>query len=243
MLIGGLQKFSLLDYPGHIAAIVFTQGCNFRCQFCYNPMLVWPTREGRLKNTAEADQNSRPLVSEGDFFDFLNSRTSKLDGVVISGGEPTLQPDLPEFIKKIKELGFKGKLDTNGTNPVMLKKIISAELLDYIAMDIKAPAEKYAAVTGSKIKLSKIEESIKIIRESSLPYEFRSTIVPGLHTAEDIKKMGEMIKGADKWYLQILKSDIDLVNASLKGTKPYDKKEMEEFKKIGIKFVKECGIR
>jgi pyruvate formate lyase activating enzyme len=243
MLIGGLQKFSLLDYPGSVAAIVFTQGCNFRCQFCYNPMLVWPTREGRLKNTAQADQNSRPYEKVGDFFDFLRGRVSKLDGVVISGGEPTLHPDLPEFIKKIKELGFKVKLDTNGTNPVMLKKMVKDGLLDYIAMDIKAPAEKYTIVIGNKIKLSKIKDCIKIIRESDLPYEFRSTIVPGLHDAEDIKQMGEMIKGADKWYLQNLKSDIDLVNTELQGTKSYTKKEMEEFKKIGAKFVKECGIR
>lgn len=256
MLIGGLQKFSLLDYPGHIAAIVFTQGCNFRCQFCYNPMLVWPdrlatsvqlagrsAREGRLKNTAQADQKNHPFIKVGDFFDFLHSRVGKLDGVVISGGEPTLHPDLPEFIKKIKEINFKVKLDTNGTNPAMLKKLIKAGLLDYIAMDIKAPADKYIAVTGSKIKLSKIRESIKIIKGSGLPYEFRSTIVPGLHDAEDIKKMGEMIQEADKWYLQILKSDIDLVDSKLKGTKPYSKKEMEEFKKIGAKFVKECGVR
>jgi pyruvate formate lyase activating enzyme len=243
MLIGGLQKFTLLDYPAFVAAIVFTQGCNFRCQFCYNPMLVWPTREGRFKNTAQADQKNHPFIKVGDFFDFLQSRVSKLDGIVISGGEPTLHLDLPEFIKKIKELSFKVKLDTNGTNPTMLKKLVKDELLDYIAMDIKAPADKYAMVTGSKIKLSKIEESIKIIRESSLPYEFRSTIVPGLHDAEDIKTMGELIKGADKWYLQILKSDIDLVNTKFQGIKPYTKKEMEEFKKIGLKFVKECGVR
>lgn len=243
MLIGGLQKFSLLDYPGSIAAIVFTQGCNFRCQFCYNPMLVWPAREGRLKNTANADQKNHPLLKVGDFFDFLHGRIGKLDGVVISGGEPTLHPDLPEFIKKIKDLGFKVKLDTNGTNPAMLRELVEDKLLDYVAMDIKASADKYAVVAGSKIKLSKIEESIKIIKESGLLYEFRSTIVPGLHDTEDIKKMGELICDAAKWYLQILKSDIDLVNTELQGVKPYSKKEMEEFKKIGAKFAKECGIR
>ncbi|HOZ56197.1 MAG TPA: anaerobic ribonucleoside-triphosphate reductase activating protein [bacterium] len=247
MLIGGLQKFSLLDYPGHVTAIVFTQGCNFRCQFCYNPMLVWPSEVGKLKNSFssknEGIKKGHPLIKEGDLFDFLKSRMGKLDGVVVSGGEPTIQRDLPEFLAKIKELGFKIKLDTNGTSPNMLKKVLAKKLVDYIAMDIKAPAEKYEKVTGVKSNFSKIKESIKIIRESGLPYEFRSTTVPGLHSAEDIRKMGELIRGADKWFLQILKSNTDLINIELEKVKPYTKKEMEEFKKIGLKLVKECRVR
>jgi len=183
------------------------------------------------------------LIKEGDLFDFLKSRMGKLDGVVVSGGEPTIQRDLPEFLAKIKELGFKIKLDTNGTSPNMLKKVLAKKLVDYIAMDIKAPAEKYEKVTGVKSNFSKIKESIKIIRESGLPYEFRSTTVPGLHSAEDIRKMGELIRGADKWFLQILKSNTDLINIELEKVKPYTKKEMEEFKKIGLKLVKECRVR
>jgi pyruvate formate lyase activating enzyme len=255
MLIGGLQKFSLLDYPGQVAAIVFTQGCNFRCQFCYNPMLVWPdrlavnqsasgnTEVGKLKNTAQAEKKSHPAIKEGDFFDFLKNRVGKLDAVVISGGEPTLQADLPEFLSKIKKLGFKIKLDTNGTSPAMIKKLIKNKLLDYIAMDIKAGEKKYNEVTGSRAKLSNIKESIKIIRESGLPYEFRSTIVPGLHDGEEIKAMGKLIVNAEKWYLQNLKVDTDLMNAKLQAIKPYTKKEMEEFRKIGNQFVKKCEMR
>ena len=259
MLIGGLQKFSLLDYPGHVAAIIFTQGCNFRCQFCYNPMLVWPdclacpqlaggtTEVGKLKNSSsskdEGIKKVHPLIKEGDLFDFLKNRVGKLDGVVISGGEPTIQSDLPEFLAKIKKLGFKVKLDTNGTNPTMLKKILAKKLVDYIAMDIKAPADKYERVTGAKLQFPKIEKSIKIIRESGLPYEFRTTIVPGLHSREDVKVMGKMIEGAEKWFLQFLKSDADLINSKLQGTKPYSKKDMEEFKKIGLSYVKKCEIR
>ena len=183
------------------------------------------------------------MLKEGDLFDFLKSRAGKLDGVVVSGGEPTIQADLPEFLAKIKKLDFKIKLDTNGTNPVMLKKIVAKQLVDYIAMDIKAPAAGYEKVTGAKSQFPKIAESIRIIRESGLPYEFRSTIVPGLHTAEDIRKMGEMIKEADKWFLQVLKTDTDLVNTNLEKVEPYTRKEMDEFKKIGLKFVKECGVR
>jgi pyruvate formate lyase activating enzyme len=244
MLIGGLQKFSLLDYPGHISAIVFTQGCNFQCQFCYNPMLVWPTEVGKLKNISSSeDKKSHPKITEDDFFDFLKSRVNKLESVVISGGEPTIQSDLPKFMEKIKSLSFLIKLDTNGTNPIMLKKLLVKKLVDYIAMDIKAPGDKYEVVTGVKPDFRKIKESIRIIRESGLPFEFRSTIVPGLHTEEDIKEMGRLIAGSEKWYLQTLKSDTELVNAKLEKIKPYTKKEMEEFKKIGLKFVKECGVR
>ena len=247
MIIGGLQKFSILDFPGHISAIVFTQGCNFRCQFCYNPMLVWPSEVGKLKNSSslqgEGIKKGHPLIKEGDLFDFLEARINKLDSVVITGGEPTLHPDLPKFIKKIKDMSFLIKLDTNGTNPIMLKKLIDDELVDYIAMDIKAPLDKYEVVTGVKFQLSKIRESIKMIVDSKLPYEFRSTIVPGLHSIEDIKKMGEIIKGSDKWYLQFLKTDTDLVNTELEKTKSYTKIEMEKFRNLGLRYVKKCEIR
>ena len=145
MNIGGLQKFSLLDYPEHLSAIIFTQGCNFRCQYCYNPMLVWPIRKGRLKDISLSvldgdQQKGRPqIISEGDLFAFLKTRAGKLDAVVITGGEPTIQPDLSKFIAKIKKLGYLVKVDTNGTNPDMLKKLIKEGLVDYLAMDIKAP--------------------------------------------------------------------------------------------------------
>lgn len=259
MQISGLQKFSILDYPGNISAIVFTQGCNFRCQFCYNPMLVWPIRiaaakqasgtkeVGKLKNNSslkcEENEKSHSFVKESDFFQFLESRVNKLDGIVITGGEPTLQADLTEFISKIKKFGFKIKLDTNGTNPKILKKLIDGKLIDYIAMDIKGPEKKYGLITGVKPNFPKIKESIKLIIESSLPYEFRTTLAPGLHTKEDIKKMGNLIKGADKWFLQNLKSDTNLINNELEGIKAFSRKEMEEFRKAGASFVKKCLVR
>lgn len=254
MIIGGLQKFSLLDYPEKISAIIFTQGCNFRCQFCYNPMLVWPNREvGKLKNIdsqincdKEKDHalsgSDEPITEDG-LFHFLKSRAGKIQGIVITGGEPTLHKDLLLFIKKIKDLGYLIKLDTNGTNPKMLKELIKNKLIDYIAMDIKAPFEKYEKITGTKINFIKIKKSVKIIINSRLPYEFRTTVVPGLLCKEDIKKIGEIIKGAKKWYFQKFKSDVNLVNKKFQGLYAFTNKEMEDMAKIGRRYVEKCNIR
>lgn len=231
MKIGGLEKLTLIDYPGEIAAIIFTSGCNFRCHFCYNPMLVVPR------------QNGHPLIEEGDLLNFLQSRVSKLSGVVVTGGEPTLHYDLSEFLSKIKNLGYKIKLDTNGTNPEILKKVIDAGLVDYIAMDIKGPLNKYEKITGVEVDLENIKKSIKIIIESGLPYEFRTTLVPGLHIKEDIDEMGEMIKGADKWFLQFFKSDTGLVDKSFESKISYTHIDMEEMRKVGERYVKQCGVR
>ena len=255
MIIGGLQKFSLLDYPDHIAAIIFTQGCNFRCQFCYNPMLVKPAshtqerfeRKGKISNIGASndgqDQKCHPLISEDDIFAFLRKRKGKLDAVVITGGEPTLHQDLPEFIQRIRKLDYKIKLDTNGTNPKMLKDLISRQLIDYIAMDIKGPVDKYGIVTGVNADLNKIKESITIIMKSGLPYEFRTTVVPDLIVLADIHSIGKLIKGADKWYLQVFKSDIDLVNLDFKNTKSYSDSEMKEMELLAKKYVKFCAVR
>ena len=250
MIIGGLQKFSLLDYPDHISAIVFTQGCNFRCHFCYNPMLVLPKKAlDELKNINsskkldEKIEKVYPQINEDDLFDFLKKRKKKLDAVVVTGGEPTIHKDLPEFIKKIKKLGFKVKLDTNGTNPIMLKNLIDKKLIDYIAMDIKGSFEKYGIITETQPDIDNIKKSIKIIMQSKLPYEFRTTVVPELITNKDIKEIGEFINGAEKWYLQNFKSDIDLVNDRFEGFKPYSLKEIEEMKKISKKYVDICEIR
>lgn len=248
MLIGGLEKLTLIDYPGKIAAIVFTQGCNLRCHFCYNPMLVAPhTSEGSAKQ-------KNHLITEDDFFAFLKSRINKLDGVVISGGEPTLQADLEKFILKIKNLGFLVKLDTNGANPEILESLIKQKLIDYIAMDVKAPPDKYLEIVNadprglrrgqaSGVCLPKIKKSIKIIMNSGLPYEFRTTVVPGLIFKKDIAKMGKMIKGASKWYLQNFKSDTDLINKTLEKEKSYSEIEMREMAQIGKKYAKICAAR
>ena len=182
MLIGGLQKTSLLDFPDKISAIVFTAGCNFRCGYCHNPELI----------------NSIAPVQ--DVFEFLNSRVGKLDGVVISGGEPCLQKDLPEFIKKIKELGFAIKLDTNGSFPDVLEKVLPD--LDYVAMDIKSPLEKYSQITCRHIDVDKISKSIDMIMKSGIDYEFRTTVVASQLSEDDFEKIGILLKGAKKYYLQ-----------------------------------------
>lgn len=245
MHIGGLQKISLLDYPGCIAAIIFTQGCNFRCQFCYNPILVAPI-SNNLKYTGvnnDQCQKDHPKYKEDDLFVFLESRVDKLDAVVITGGEPTIHEDLMDFIIKIKKLGFLVKLDTNGSNPKIIKELINKKLVDYFAMDIKVSKEKYQQVVGAQIDWDKIKESVKIIMASGLPYEFRTTVVPEFFDQDDAVAIGELIKGADKWYLQKFKSNIDLVNITLKNKKSYSDQEMKKLVDIGQKYVKKCEAR
>lgn len=221
MLIGGWEKLSLLDYPGQIAAIIFTQGCNFRCHFCYNPMLVLPRSGTNIK------QKDSSLISEDELFVFLTKRRGKLDAVVITGGEPTIHHDLPEFIAKIKALGYLVKLDTNGTNPEMLQQLLDKKLLDYLAMDVKAPWTKYAAVVGVKPDLSKIQKSVKIIMNSGLPYEFRTTVAPDLLKPEDLVALAGELKGVKQWFLQKFESHKDLVDPNFQGAKSYTDKEMK----------------
>lgn len=240
MKIGGLEKLSLLDYPGCLSAIVFTVGCNFRCHFCYNPMLVWPSSE---LDGIQNKEKGFSQISEEDLFLFLKDRVGKIEGVVITGGEPTMHADLPEFIKKIRALGFKIKLDTNGTIPEMVKRVIDEKIIDYIAMDLKAPFEKYEAVVGVPIDCQKIAESVKIVIESGLPHEFRTTVTPGLLEKDDFSKMGQIIQGADAWYLQKFKSDTELVDPLLQGKAAFSSKEMAEMAEIGSNFVKICQLR
>ncbi|MBU1991961.1 anaerobic ribonucleoside-triphosphate reductase activating protein, partial [Patescibacteria group bacterium] len=243
MFIGGLQKISLLDYPGYLAAIIFTQGCNFRCQFCYNPQLVLPISGDNFKYTGfninnDQSQEDHLEYKEDDLFVFLKSRVDKLDAVVITGGEPTIHKDLVDFIIKIKDLGFLVKLDTNGSNPEVIKELINKKLVDYFAMDIKASKEKYQQVAGAQVDWEKIKESVKIIMTSNLPYEFKTTVVPEFFDQSDIQSIGELIAGANKWYLQKFKSNIDLVNVKLENKKSYFDQEMKELAILGKKYVK-----
>lgn len=189
MRIGAIQKFSMVDYPGKLSAIIFTQGCNFRCPYCHNPELVEPDKF----------QNTIP-ISEIKYF--LEKRKGKLSAVCITGGEPTIHNDLPEMIKIIKKMGFSVKLDTNGTNPQMLEKLINQEILDYIAMDIKAPLDKYPMVTNSEVNLKNIEKSIKLIRNSKVTYEFRTTVLKLFLNNNDLLKIRDLISGAEKYYIQ-----------------------------------------
>jgi pyruvate formate lyase activating enzyme len=192
MLIGALQRFSLLDYPGKISCIVFTQGCNFRCPYCHNPELVEP-HFFMLKILP-------PVV-----FSFLAKRIKKIDAVVITGGEPTIQSDLVNFVQKIKDMGFLVKLDTNGSNPEVLARLLENKLLDYIAMDIKAPLPLYQKVTrtfGNGSLSERIKKSIQLILASGINYEFRTTVVKEMLTTEDILEIAGMIEGANQYVLQ-----------------------------------------
>ncbi len=192
MLIGALQRFSLLDYPGKISCIVFTQGCNFRCPYCHNPELV----DSRL---------FMPKIMPQVFFSFLEKRIQKIDAVVITGGEPTIQSDLPDFVQKIKTLGFQVKLDTNGSHPEVLSALLEKKLLDYIAMDIKAPLDLYEKVSGVSKNGSlntAILKSIELIIKSNVDHEFRTTIVKDLLSKADILAIAGMVKGAQSYILQ-----------------------------------------
>lgn len=223
--IKGLQKTSLIDYPGKISAVVFLGGCNLRCPYCFNRELV--LNPERVKT-----------VPREDFFAFLESKRKWLDGVVVGGGEPGIHKDLPDFLAKIKKLGFLVALETNGTNPGMLKRLIKNKLVDYIAMDIKAPLERYEKVVKVKVDTGKIKESIKLIINSTIDYEFRSTILPRLHNKEEIIEMAKLVKGARVYYLQRFRPLEPLLNPAFHREKPFSEQEMEEFKRICSKYVK-----
>ena len=229
MLIGGLQKFSLIDYPGKICAIIFTQGCNFRCGYCHNPELV------------DSNQFS-PSLGEKKIIDFLKTRKEKLDAVCITGGEPLLQKDLLQFISKLKDLSFLVKLDTNGTSPSVLKKLIGRQLLDYIAMDIKAPLEKYSEVVNRKLNLKDIEQSIKLIMNSGIDYEFRTTIVKSQLNFQEIKKIAQLISGAKLYILQKFVATKANDEKFLKE-ETYSDEEFEILRKDLLKYVKNCQVR
>lgn len=189
MKICGLQKTTLLDFPGHVAATIFTGGCNFRCPFCHNSDL--------LGNDAPA------AFTDKEVLDFLKKRKGILEGAAITGGEPTLQPDLEDFIQKVRALEYQIKLDTNGYRPEVLKRLCEKGLVDYVAMDIKACEERYPAVAGvSSLQMENIRESIEFLKSGAVPYEFRTTVVRELHSAEDFQKIGPWIAGAPLYFLQ-----------------------------------------
>lgn len=232
VLIKGLQKTTTVDYPGKLACAIFTAGCNFRCPFCHNPELIEKERYEKLKT-----------ITEKEFFDFLGSRKKWIDGVVITGGEPCLQKELPEFMRKIKEKGFLVKLDTNGSNPAMLKELIGQKLVDFIAMDIKAPLERYNDVVKVKVSVEKIKESIKMIRDGDVDYEFRMTTLPRFHKMGDMINIGELLKGSKKFVVQQFENKRDMINPDFKNEPCYTIKELEEFKNILNKVINNVEIR
>lgn len=228
MTLKGLQKLSLLDYPGEICATVFVGGCNFRCPFCHNASLVIPDKFGETMPT-------------DIFFEFLESRRGKLSAVCVSGGEPTLYHDLPEFVAKIKAMGYLVKLDTNGYRPEVLSALIDGGLLDYVAMDIKNSPASYARTVGiDNLDLTPVLRSVDILREGRVPFEFRTTVVRELHSKDDILAIGEWLSGTERYYLQPFKDSGDLIDGGLSG---YSEAEMTELLALVKRFVPLAQIR
>lgn len=228
--ISGLERSSLLDYPGKISAVVFLHGCNLRCPYCHNPELV-------VEKFCKKAQITRKYL-----FQFLSKRRKKLDGVVITGGEPLIHDSLENFIEKIRKMGFLIKLDSNGTYPERLKKLLDANLIDYIAMDVKYPGVDYIKSSAKKTVSNRIEKSIKIIINSDIDYEFRTTYVKKYHNLKSAEKIGKMIKGAKKYYIQNFNAGKTL-DPSLSSKSSFTQKELSEIKSVVKKYVENVYIR
>ena len=227
-MIKGLQKLTLLDYPGVIAATVFLGGCNLRCPFCHNASLVLPEKYGET-------------ISDTDFFAFLDSRRDRLQGVCVSGGEPTLYPQLEEFIREIKDRGFLVKLDTNGTRPEVLRRLVENNLLDYVAMDIKNSPLRYGETVGiTDFDPTPIAESAAILMNGKTDFEFRTTVVKELHTPKDIEQIGEWLSGDEKFFLQTFVDSGDLIGTGYSG---YTACEMEELTNLLKKYIPKAQKR
>ena len=228
MLILGLQKTTLLDYPGKVASTIFTGGCNFRCPYCHNSDLV--LSPGQMN-----------AYSQEEIFEHLNNKKKVLDGVCITGGEATLQPDLYDFIKKVKDIGLLVKLDTNGTNPFILKQLIDDDLLDYVAMDIKHCKEKYNDVCCSNtLDINLIQQSIDLLMSSNIEYEFRTTVIPEFHSRDDIISIGNWIKGAKSYHLQAYRESDQVINPVFSSPTI---KTLTEYKNLLKDFVGSISIR
>ena len=235
MLLGGWQKMTLIDYPGKIATTVFTAGCNFRCPFCHNPELVLSSQF-----TVSAADDSL----EKEFFEFLKTRQGKLDGACITGGEPTLQPDLVEFMTRIKEFGFAVKLDSNGTRPDILKTVIDKKIVDYLAMDIKSDPKNYEKICQTKVDLERIKDSVNLIKNSGVDYEFRTTVVPGLHQEKDFEKIAEWLTDSRRYVLQKYQDYGKILDDGLRDRiAGKAEPDLEKIKKVFEKKVAEVLIR
>lgn len=229
MILGGLQKLTLLDFPGVVACTVFTVGCNLRCPFCHNPALVF---------NPDADMR----ISEDEFFAFLKKRQGILDGVAITGGEPLLQSDIGEFIAKIKSMGYKVKLDTNGTFPDRLEKILSEGNVDYVAMDLKNTFDKYPRTVGiDSFDTELIKKSIRVIQESGVAYEFRTTVVSPLHEASDFENIAKQAEGTENYFLQSFVDSGDLLNGE--GLTEMPKEELKIALEGAKKIIPQSKIR
>ena len=226
MQIQGLQKLTLLDFPGHVACTVFFGGCNFRCPFCHNATLV---------KTGKGEE-----IALEDFFSFLKKRTGILDGVAVTGGEPLLQKELPAFLARIKEMGYAVKLDTNGTDPGALKALVERSLVDYVAMDIKAPLARYDTLAGVAVDGDKIAQSVSFLLQGTVDYEFRTTLVKPYHTLSDMKEIGKWIAGAKRYFLQGFVDSGDLIG---QGMEAFSKEESQQLLNEVLAFVPTAVLR
>ncbi len=229
MHIGGLQKCSLIDYPGKLSAILFTTGCNFRCHYCHNPELVLPRQYA-------------PEIPLEEVYAFLKKRVGQLDAVTITGGEPTFHKELPEMIKKIKKMGFLIKLDTNGTALDMLQYLLREGLLDYVAMDVKAPLQDYKKIVGWAVSPDTLQASIDLLIHTGIPHEFRTTLVKELTSKEDIRQIAQTIQGADAYYLQrFIPSKLN--NPAFQTAFSYSHDELTLLANELTQYVKGCHVR
>ncbi len=228
MKIGGVQKVSLVDYPGYVAAALFTIGCNMRCGYCHNPELVLPERYA-------------PTIPTSEILAFLAARMGRLEGVVISGGEPTMHDDLPRFIRQVRALGYRVKLDTNGTHPDMLGALYHDGLLDFVAMDVKAPLEKYQQVVARPIDTTAIMRSIRLIQDSGIDHEFRTTVVKSQLSAADIDTIGQLVAGAPRFALQKFRPGRTL-NPQFHRELTYTDEEFESLRRDMERYVTTCVV-
>ncbi|MBO4251564.1 MAG: anaerobic ribonucleoside-triphosphate reductase activating protein [Clostridia bacterium] len=225
MEIFGLEKLSLVDFDGFVAATVFTGSCNFRCGFCHNSALV-------------LDSKKLAVIPENEVLDYLKKRKGILEGLCITGGEPTLNPDLPDFIRKVKDIGYSVKVDTNGTNPEMVKLLAKEKLADYFAIDIKNDRENYAEIIGFKsFDTQNVEKTVEFLLSGAIGYEFRTTLIAEYHKAENIIKIAEWIKGADKYFMQKFKSGDNCISGGLSAVDGATAKEFLEIIRPSVKYA------
>ena len=225
MIFGGLQKLTLLDYPNHMACTVFTQGCNLRCPFCHNASLVC---------------HNDNLVDESEVLDLLNKRKGVLEGICISGGEPLMQKDVVEFVTKVKQMGYKVKLDTNGTNYDKLKYLVENNLVDYVAMDVKNSKELYSVTCGCDVDLETVCKCVDLLKQGKVDYEFRTTLCHPLHDHDSVKDMAEWLKDAKHWYLQQF---VDSGNLLGEGVCGFDKGNMEALHRVAVAICPTAQLR
>ena len=230
VIIKGWQKTSLIDYSPYTASVIFLGGCSFNCGYCHNPELV-------------VHYSAIPDIDEKEVLDYLEKKKIWIDGVCITGGEPTIYKDLPKFISRIKKAGMKIKLDTNGSNPPIIEELLRKKLVDYFAMDIKTILDRYDGVAGVKVDKKKIQKSIDLIKNSGVEHEFRTTVIPGVVGKKEVFLIGKMLKGAKKFVIQNFRGSRPLINNKMQEIKPYSKEQLEEMKEIASEYFEKVEVR